>query len=215
MSRTTPFAAATLSALILCGCPPDPGPDDAGPGDAGPEDAGVPDEGYLTVLDEVTDVADLADANGSVKYLLPVAGAEPRAPLFDSCAFQDTAQHPYHLPFLNSLPGGEDLLFDDYIALVLQRATRVWWGGEVMWRADATHPLTQEAGVLLYTLYTEDSPGNRLEADDVRAVFAVLGTCAPAFTGKLGFVPSSNEQRQTAMQIQAALASEGIAVILQ
>ena len=59
------------------------------------------------------------------------------------------------------------------------------------------------------------APGNRLIADDVRAVFAALTACAPAFEGTLGFVPSSNEQRQTATLVQTELAAEGIAVILE
>lgn len=195
-------------------CPPIPGPDDAGPSDAGTSDAGVVDDGFLTTLDDVDDVAELAGADGTVKYLLPVAGATPQAPLFSSCAFQDTTAFPFHLPFLNSLPGGDDLTFDDYMALVLRRDTRVWWGGEVMWRPELTHPITSATGVLIYTLYTEDSPGNRMIADDVRAVHAALGACAPAFDDALAFVPSSNEQRQTATLIQAELAAEGIAVIV-
>ncbi len=209
------LAIAFACALVAGGaaCPP-PGPDDAGPGDAGPTDAGTPDDSYRTVLDQLDDVAELAGADGRVKYLLPVAGAEPRAPLFSSCAFQDTEAFPYHLPFLVALPGGADLTFDDYIALVLRRETRAWWGGEVLWRPELAHPIGGAAGVLLFTLYTEDSPGNRLVIDDVRAVFAALTACAPAFDGKLGFVPSSNEQRQTAALVQAELAGEGIAVLL-
>lgn len=203
---------AVLSSATAC--PPMPGPDDAGTNDAGTSDAGVVEDGFLTMLDDVDDVAELAGANGTVKYLSPVAGATPRAPLYSSCAFQDTTAFPFHLPFLNSLPGGGDLTFDDYIALVLRRATRVWWGGEVMWRPDLPHPITSATGVLIYTLYTEDSPGNRLIADDVRAVHVALGACAPAFDGTLAFVPSSNEQRQTASLIRAELAAEGIAVIV-
>ncbi|MBI1946357.1 MAG: hypothetical protein HYS27_11705 [Deltaproteobacteria bacterium] len=204
-------ALACLSLLLLCAaaaCPP-PAPDDAGPGDAGPE------ESFRALLDEEGDVTELMGADGTVKYLAPVAGVEPRAPLFESCAFQDTMAFPFHLPFLNSLPGGDDLDFADYIALVLQRETRAWWGGEVWWRPELAHPIGGAPGVLAYTLYTEDSPGNRLIADDVRAVFAVLTACAPAFAGKLAFVPVSNEQRQTALQAQGELSADGIAVIIE
>lgn len=212
----TRWSIALAWALLAMGaaCPP-PGPSDAGPDDAGPTDAGTPNDSYLTVLDQIDDVATLAGADGRVKYLAPVTGAAPTAPIFDACAFQDTEAFPYHLPFLVTLPGGEALTFDDYIALVLRRDTRAWWGGEVLWRAELAHPIGGTEGTLLYTLYTEDSPGNRLTADDVRAVFAVLTTCAPAFVGKLAFVPSSNEQRQTAALVQAELAGEGIAVILE
>ncbi len=211
----TRLCAAFWCVLVAgAACPP-PGPDDAGPGDAGPGDGGVPDDSYRAVLDQIEDLAELAGADGRVKYLLPVAGVEPRAPLFSSCAFQDTEAFPYHLPFLVTLPGGEELSFDDYIALVLRRDTRAWWGGELLWRTELVHPIGGEPGTLLFTLYTDDSPGNRLIADDVRAVFAALTACAPAFEGTLGFVPSSNEQRQTATLVQAELAAEGIAVILE
>lgn len=210
--RYAMLMAVPLAVVAAC---PQPGPDDAGPGDAGPTDGGVPEDGFRALLDQESDVAELAGADDTVKYLLPVAGAEPRAPLYSTCAFQDTTAFPYHLPFLSSLAGGEDLTFDDYIALVLRRDTRVWWGGEVLWRPDLAHPIGGVPGVLLYTLYTEDSPGNRLVIDDVRAVLAALNQCAPAFVGKLGFVPSSNEQRLTAQQIQAPLVAEGIAVILE
>lgn len=210
------LAQLALLALLpgALACPPGPAPDDAGPDDAGPDDAGVDDE-FLPILDDRADFESLANAEGRVKYLIPVAGAEPRAPLFDQCAFQDTERYPYHLPFLNAQPGGDDIDFNDYVALVLQRASRAWWGGDLMWQAELAHPLSGNPGVLLHTLYTEDSPGNRLVADDVRAIFTALSACAPAFAGTFAFLPSSNEQRQTAQLVQAELAAEGIALLLQ
>jgi hypothetical protein len=121
---------------------------------------------------------------------------------------------PFHLPFLQSLDGGEDLGFSDYIDLVLRRATRVWWGGEVRLLATTTHPLTGEPGVFAWTLYTEDTAGNRLVIDDIRAGHAVMQRCAPAFSTRLAFVPGSNEQRATAAGARDLLADEGIAVFL-
>lgn len=189
---------------------------DGGPAaDAGlADDAGPAAPDALALLDEVDALALLAGANGGVKYLAPVEGAAPRAPLEDACAFQNTARYPYHLEYLRAQPGGEGLTYQDYLALVLRRQTRVWWGGEVRLRPEAEHPLTNAPGVLAYTLYTEDSPGNRLTADDVRAVFAALTACAPAFDDALAFTPSSNEQRITAASIRETLAEEGIAVLL-
>jgi hypothetical protein len=124
------------------------------------------------MLDQVDDVALLADNNGSVKYLMPVEGVSPRAPIQDACAFQNTARFAYHLIFLQALPGGETLDFEEYIDLVLKRDTRAWWGGEVAWLLERVHPITMDAGTLVFSLYTEDSPGNRLTIDDVRAVHA-------------------------------------------
>jgi hypothetical protein len=193
---------ALLAALALaCAPAPPPGPD------AGPPD-------FLALLDDPADLDLLAGEGGAVKHLLPVEGAQPRAPVGDDCAFQDTARFPFHLPFLNAQPGGEDLTFDDYLDLVLRRDTRAWWGGELLLDPDRPHPLTGEAGTLAFTLYTEDSDGNRLVAADVREVHATLQACAPAFADALAFAPSSNEQRVTAQAIAAELAGEGIAVLV-
>jgi hypothetical protein len=190
---------------------------DAGVVDAGFPDAGVVDAGpgpaFLATLDDVTDLDGLVGAAGSVKYLAAVEGATPRAPLLAGCAFQDTTAYPFHIEFLRSQPGGEDISFADYTRIVLQRPQRTWWGGEVLWRPTTPHPLTGSAGTLAFVLYTEDSPGNRMVIDDVRAVHIALTNCAPAFSGRLAFVPQSTEQRQTTLTILAELAAEGIAVL--
>lgn len=211
-------ASVAIATLVACTpAPPDPDGgvlDDAGAPDAG-TDAGPEAPDGLASLDEVSDLDLLANERGSVKFLLPVEGVPPRAPLGEACAFQNTARYPYHLQYLQTLPGGEELRFDDYVALVLRRQTRAWWGGEVLWREAQPHPLTGAEGVLVYTLYTEDSPGNRLVIDDVRAVHAALTECAPAFEDALAFAPSSNEQRATAPSLRDQLAAEGIAVLTE
>ena len=56
---------------------------------------------------------------------------------------------------------------------MLRRATRTWWGGEVR-VASGTHPLTGGDVLFAVSLYTEDTPGNRLVVDDIRAVHAVI-----------------------------------------
>ncbi len=202
--------ALLAAAVTACACAP-PTPVDAGVVDAGTdEDAGTPDA--LAVLDDVEDVATLADDLGAVKYLLPVAEAAPRAPILD-CAFQDTTRFPYHVLYLRAQEGGEELTYDDYIALVLVRSTRAWWGGEVAYRAELEHPLTGVAGVLAFSLYTQDTPGDRMIEADVRDVYAALVVCAPAFAEMLAFAPSANEQRDTAAAARGALAADGIAVL--
>jgi hypothetical protein len=120
----------------------------------------------------------------------------------------------FHLPFLQSLDGGAALTFTDYLNLVLRRPTRVWWGGEVRFLAAALHPISGAPGVFAWTVYTEDTAGNRLVTDDIRAGFSVMTACAPAFAASFAFVPSSNEQRQTAAAAVDELAGEGIAVFL-
>lgn len=207
-------------ALVLgcvVGCPARDGggdDDDAGFADAGFADAGVVDVDDLAVLDDEDDIAALAGEGGAIKYLAPVAGA-PATPPIDGCRFQNTTLFPFHIPYLNHLleESGGSVSFDDYIARVLRRDTRRWWGGEVLWRESAPHPITGDPGTMVFALYTEDTPGNRLVADDVRAVYALLRVCAPAFAEDLAFGPSSPEQRTTAGAIRAELAAEGIAVL--
>jgi hypothetical protein len=206
------IVAAGLCFVLAAGCAP-PAPVDDGGVDGGPSaDAGTPDA--LAVLDDVDDVALLAGEAGAVKYLLPVASAAPRAPIED-CAFQNTTLYPFHIQYLRAQPGSEELTYDEYIALVLVRATRAWWGGEVAWDAARAHPLTGAAGVLAFQLYTQDTPGDRLLEQDVRDVHAALVVCAPAFADALAFAPVGNEQRGTAAAVQESLAADGIAVLLQ
>jgi hypothetical protein len=209
------------SGLVLAACPPpggggpdDAGPDDAGeqPSDAGP-DAGRPDGESLAILDEESDVVELQGPRGDVKYLAQVEGAPVTPPILDACTFQNTSLYSFHLLYLRAQEATADLTLDEYVERVIRRENRVWWGGDVRFLPARQHPLTGEAGVLAFTLYTEDSAGNRLTLDDVRAVFARLGPCTPAFAGKLAFLPSSNEQSQTARNGEGALAADGIGVI--
>ena len=203
--------------LHLAGCPAaPPDPEDAGPADAGndPPDAG-PAPDYVARVESAADLAQLVDDTGSVKYLAATDAAAPVAPLPAACAFQNTAAFPFHIQFLRTQPGGDALTYDDYVARVLVRATRVWWGGQVHYSPGTVHPVTGTPGALLYGLYTDDTAADRLTVDDVRAVYARLAACAPAYADVLAFVPDSNEQRTTAAAARDALLAEGIAVILQ
>lgn len=215
--RFAPLACVLLAPLMATACPPpDPPGDDAGPeSDAGPDtDAGVDDEELRTALDDAGDLADLRGANGFVKFLLQVDGVEPLAPILTPCVFQNTTLYDYHLPFLLAQPGGEDLTYAEYVAYVITRATRVWWGGQVAWLENAVHPVSGENGVLAYGIYTRDNVGDRLLADDIREVDAILRECTPYYDGTLAFSPQSQEQLQTATLYADELAGEGIAVLL-
>ncbi len=193
-------------------CVPSPAPAGA---DAGPVDDAGPDAlQYLPAIEDASDLDALRGEQGDTKFLAQVEGAPVTAPIADACEFQNTALYPFHLPFLNAQPGGEDISFDEYVARVIKRDTRVWWGGEVVLLPSTPHPLTGEPGVLAWSLYTEDSAGNRLTLDDVRAGDARLLPCMPGFAGQLAFSPSDNEQLQTVRDGQAALAADGIAVLL-
>jgi hypothetical protein len=201
---------ALLLCALACACAPAPVPVDDG---GAIVDAGAAPD-LLTILDEDADLARMAGENGVVKDLLPVAGAPTVAPIGDDCAFQNTARFPFHLQFLNAQTNdGAELTFADYVALVLARDTRVWWGGELAYDEARVHPLTEVEGVLAYSLYTQDEPADRLVPDDVRAVHAILVACAPAFAERLAFAPTSNEQRTTASNARAELHAEGIAVL--
>lgn len=208
--RALVVSALAFLALPSCAPPPPPVVDGGNPvADAGPTEP--PD--FLTVLDDEADLTLLAAENGAVKHLLPVAGATPRPPVGDACAFQNTARFPYHLQFIAAQEGGEDVDYATYVQLVLRRATRVWWGGEVAYDPGRLHPLTNEPGVLAWAIYTQDEPGDRLIEDDVRAAYAILVACAPAYADRLAFAPTSTEQRTTAAAIRAALHEDGIAVL--
>lgn len=217
------FAAAAAIAVGV-GCGPAPAPD-AGPGadggmpDGGAVDGGAVDggvdggpAGYATVLDDLDGYAALEGDNGRIRYFAPVGGVAPVDPVGDRCVFLNSAVFEYHLLFLrDAVP---DFSFDDYVALTLVRETRAWWGGELWWRANAVHPLTNAPGVLLFLVYANDDDASRLTADDVRAAHATLSVCAEGFAGALAFAPGSQAQRQMAESERAALAADGIGVVL-
>jgi hypothetical protein len=168
-------------------------------------------------LDELTSVDDfdsLRGDAGDVNILAQVQGSEVTAPILESCELENTKLYAFHLPFLNAQPGGEHITYDEYTDMVIRRAHRVWWGGQVIWLPSTTHPITNEPGVLAWQIYTEDSAGNRLTLDDVRAAFTRISLCTPGFAHHLAMSPYSDEQTSTLRENRDALASEGIAVLL-
>ena len=223
---TAHIVSCALLACALAACPaPAPPDDDEDAGvveDAGPEpdagpgpDAGPVDDDVRTVLDDAEDVAALRGASGSVKFLLQVEGVEPVAPILDACVFQNTTTWPFHLEFIQDQPGGEDITYQQYVDYMLHRATRVWWGGAVVFQEGRTHPLTDEQGVLLFFVYSDEGVlADRLTADDVREVYATLAACTPFYEGRLAFYPEQ-PQRQRAAAYRAELEAEGIAVIIE
>jgi hypothetical protein len=203
-----------LLALFFAACDAADNGEGEGEGDTGEGEGEGEAPAFVSTLTSTANVAQLADANGAVKFLMPVQGAPATTPTLDGCVFQNTVAFPFHLLFLRSLPGGESLTTTQYVERVLRRDTRAWWGGELRFDANRAHPLRDVPGVMLFALYTEDTAGNRLVIDDVRAVHAGLSSCMDASLAPLlAFVPTSTEQRQTSMQIASTLAAEGIAVL--
>jgi len=183
--------------------------EDAG---SGPVDAGATSRTQLGSQEEFTD---LQGTMGEVKYLAQVDGVTPETPLLEPCLFQDTLQFPYHIQFLRTFPGREDMSNTQYIAMVLRPSSRVWWGGGMLRRVGQPHPISMAGEVILYTIYADNAGGAGLVEADIREVDARLKSCMPYAVNLLAFAPSDNAQTALAGQVQAALAQDGIAVVVQ
>lgn len=163
-----------------------------------------PETAYLHELTSPDDLARLSVAGGEVKYLAPVLGKSPPAPLLSRCYFQDMHRFEWHLLFLRSFPGLETLPNSAYTAMVLSRPTRVLWGGAVRAFASAVHPRTGRTGVIAYTVYSENLPGS-LTAQDLIELDQTLEDCIPFARDLLVFTPSDLSQRQLVSTYRLAL----------
>lgn len=192
---------------------------DAG-GDAG-ADAGEADGGagmdapYLTALASAEHYAELAGEGAEVKYLLAQGGdafgAEP--PLDADCIFQNTRRFPFHVQFLQQFPAYEQLDYDSYLALVLRRETRVWWGGGLKLWGNAVHPSTGRAGVISFSVYQEGGGSENLAASELAAVHARLSSCVPYAEDLLVFVPDGAAQFAHVRAIAGELERAGVPVL--
>jgi hypothetical protein len=147
-----------------------------------------------------------------VKYLAWLADAERVAPLLDDCAFQDMRDHAWHIDFLRALAPWADLTTADYAAHVLRPATRAWWGGGVRFEPTRLHPTTGDPGVLLWTVYSQETGGVGLTPGELLAADAALAPCLPGFTSARAYYPHTAAQRAMAAQHQAALNDAGLAI---
>lgn len=228
-------ASLVILALALtaqgCGASdtPDAGSPDAGGADASPDaaepdastpDASTPDAGlgdlgprYLVTLDSAEALAGLGGRTGEAKYLAPVDGATPRAPIVEPCYFQNMALYDYHLLFLRSFPELADLTPAEYSSLVLRRPTRIWWGGGTKYYPGTPHPLAGELGTVAWTVYHEVAGADRLTADDLVAVHEILAGCVAFAPDRLAFLPTDPFQVTSARTARADLAARGIAVV--
>lgn len=192
-------------------------PDDAGGADTGAADASAsdaaPGPAYLTTITSTEAFVSLSRAMG-VKYILRVEGATPRAPLLESCYFQNTARYQFHIEFLRTFPELAGLSFQDYEDLVLDPATRIWWGGAVL-RVPQRHPISGTAESLGYQIYATNGAVVGLREADIVEVDALLRACIPYAANQLAFLPGDPLQQAFARTVAASLAARGVAVLLR
>lgn len=168
----------------------------------------------LAVVENAEQYAALSGEGAEVKYLAIVDGTLPPGAFGSgACLFQNTAKYPYHLQFLRSLAEYAELSPERYSDLVLRRASRVMWGGVLKLLPGAPHPLTGNAGVLGYTVYTGSEPSELFTVADVAEVDRRLKANAPFAAELLAFMPDGTAQREALPPLLPALAAEGIAVL--
>ncbi|MBK6683504.1 MAG: hypothetical protein IPG45_03460 [Deltaproteobacteria bacterium] len=177
---------------------------DLGPGDLGPA--------YLTTLDDPLALEGLLGPAGDVKYLAPVTGAPPEV-LTEPCYFQNMAIFPFHLLFLRSFPGLENLSNSEYVTRVLRRPTRIWWGGGLKRYPATPHPGGGQ-GVIAWAVYHENAGADRLTGDDLLAVQVILQSCVSFAPAELAFLPTDPFQNSFVRAERAALLARGVPVIL-
>jgi len=175
-------------------------------------DGGVAGPDFRTTLTAQTEFDGLA-RNGGVKYLLDKPGATPRAPLLEACYFQNTAKFEFHIEFLHSFAELAGVTFRDYEALVLQRPTRIWWGGAVLVTRQR-HPISGEPISLAYQVYAENGAVSGLTKEDIVEVDRILKACMPYAVTRLAFVPGDPFQQSLARREADSLRQQGIAVLL-
>jgi hypothetical protein len=182
--------------------------------DAGSADAEGPDAGelYLTTLDSPADLLRMQGSKTHVKYLGQVEGAPIRPPIVERCYFQNMERHEFHLLFLRAFTETATMTPDEYVALVLRRPTRIWWGGGLQ-RLQRVHPISGELEVLAYTIYAETAGPSMLQRDDVVEVDQMMRQCAPYATRLLAFLPSDPFQVTFARANQTELEAAGVAVV--
>jgi pyruvate, water dikinase len=194
------WVVLTAIAAAATGCGDDRAP--AGDGGADPR--------FVGRLATAEDFARQAGEQWAVKYLLPVDGRSAPAPLDRACAFQDTATYPLHLGFLRTFPEFTTLDFDTYLALVMNRATRLWWAGELRLFAGAHHPVSGRPGVMGFFVYADaDEP---LSPQAVAEVHRRLVACVPYARDLLVLVGADTAQAAAFRAQAGALADLGVYV---
>ncbi|MBN1611621.1 MAG: hypothetical protein JW940_33610 [Polyangiaceae bacterium] len=181
-------------------------------------DAGAPDAPesesdprFATRLDTPADFARLQGEQWAVKYLARIDGRKPPEPLDRDCTFQDTATYPLHLPFLRTFPEFETLDFDTYLTLVVHRASRVLWGGELRLFSGARHPRTGKRGVMGLFVYADAQ--EPLEIEELLGLYQRIERCAPYARDLLVLVGADTDQAARLREQADELDAFGISVV--
>ncbi|MBN1946021.1 MAG: hypothetical protein JW797_10115 [Bradymonadales bacterium] len=164
---------------------------------------------YLTRITCPEDYSVLQGEGTDLKYLLPIEGQPPREPLTEDCYFQNTSLYPWHIQFLNSFAQLAALSFDEYVSLMLYAATRIWWGGDLQIHSGAIHPISGQAGVISYLIYSSEADG--LTVEQIVQVDATLKNCMPYGGEMLVFVPSGPRQEFQLRGYRDQLTGQGVA----
>jgi hypothetical protein len=175
---------------------------------------GVPDElTHLVRLELAPDFASLAGKGGEVKYLGRVADGRVGAPFDASCVFQNTRRFPYHVQFLRTFPAYDSLDLEAYVALVLRRSTRLFWGGGLKSWPGITHPETGRVGIISFGIYQADEESENLGVAEIAAVDRRIKGCAPYARDLLVFVPEGLAQIAFVRANAASLRDAGVAIL--
>jgi pyruvate,water dikinase len=216
--RSARHSLAIIAVAALGWCAPAcAGGDHAPPldGDAGAAgaDPGAG-EKYLTRLPSSEAYGSLAAEGAEVKYLATVDAREPE-PVFagSECLFQNTAKYEYHVEFLRTFPGYEDLSAERYADLVLRRESRSMWGGGLRLFPATRHPVTGSDGVLAYTIYSESTAEEMLTVEDIVEVDRRLESTATFASDFLVFVPDGGAQTAAWRDRAAELLAAGVAMV--
>lgn len=188
-----------LSLLAACG-------DDAPPP--------IVDDRFLTTLRTPEDYAQLAGEGDELKYLVVAPGASAPVELAGPCIFQDTERFAFHVHFLRTFDAYATLDFEAYMALVLRRDSRVFWGGTLKLWSNTLHPLTQQRGVISYALYTEEGAHENPTVDEVAELHQQLSTCMAYASELLVYVPDGVDQTTWARAQRQALLDRDVPVVM-
>jgi hypothetical protein len=186
-------------------------PDAAAP--APVDDGGVPapSPDSQSELAAFQDFTRLAADGTAVKFLLATEVEKLPAPLDAPCTFQNTARFPYHLQFLRTLPGLETLSNPTYESWALHRETRRFHAGVLELSATSIHPGTSKSGVLGYTVYAAQVPGELLSVAEIVAIDEVLRGCTGSLARMLVYVPATSADLALARAEASVLTEAGVA----
>lgn len=165
---------------------------------------------FLVRIDSHADFARLEGEQWAIKFLARVDGRDPPEPIDRPCTFQDTAAYPLHIEFLRTFPEFTTLSFDAYLALVMKRATRVAWAGELRVFPGARHPGSGRRGVIGLFVYAE--PSEPLTPSELREIQQRVAGCAPYVADRLVLVGADEQQDAQFAADAKTLAAIGIAV---